>query len=59
MSRIFGQYFLAALFDKDGEFERTVQQLDLRPAVEWYSENDEEQIEEPESEILNSSDLEK
>ena len=34
MSRIFGQYFSAALFDKDGEFDRTVAQLNLRPAVE-------------------------
>lgn len=27
MSRIFGQYFSAALFDKDDEFARTIQEV--------------------------------
>lgn len=34
MSRIFGQYFSAALFDKDGEFSQTIQKVNDKLAVE-------------------------
>jgi len=34
MSRIFGQYFSAALFDKDGAFEKTIEEVNATAAVE-------------------------
>lgn len=41
MSRIFAQYFTAALFDTDGEFERTALEVDETLVSEWYTEDDE------------------
>lgn len=35
MSRIFTEYFTAALFDNDGEFEKTVTEVNEILAVEW------------------------
>lgn len=40
MSRIFGQYFSAALFDKDDEFARTIQEVNETLVSEWWSEDD-------------------
>jgi abhydrolase domain-containing protein 1/3 len=34
MSRMFTQYFSAALFDEDGEFARTIQEVNEKHAVE-------------------------
>lgn len=34
MSRIFGQYFSAALFDRDGEFDKTMKEVDTTDIIE-------------------------
>lgn len=39
MSRIFGQYFEASLFDKDGEFAKTIDEVNANLVAEWYYEN--------------------
>lgn len=45
MSRIFGQYFTAALIDKDGEFERTIVEVNEILTSEWYSDVEEDGLE--------------
>lgn len=53
MSRIFTQYFSAALFDTDGEFEKTVTEVNEIMAVEWSLAIDAEELG-----LLGSSDIE-
>lgn len=43
MSRIFGQYFSAAFFDKDGEFQKTIDEINA--AVESCSDDSGDGIE--------------
>lgn len=42
MSRIFGQYFSAALFDKDNQFTRTIQEVNETLVSEWWLGDDED-----------------
>lgn len=40
MSRIFAQYFSAALFDKDDEFARTISEVDKTLVSEWWLDDE-------------------
>lgn len=52
MSRIFSQYFTAALFDKDDEFTRAIKEVDEKLTSEWWTEDDDDGLK---SDVVESS----